>query len=379
LYRDRDYTLLRWLAIYWSISDFMCLGQIGIVLVSGAYFMGQGQLSLGVLSAFLTYIGILIWPVRHLGRVLADAGKALVALERLNEILEVKIETSLGNKEKTLVQCPSIEFDNVSFSFQDGSKVLDSLSFEIEAGETLAILGPTGAGKSTLIQLLLRLYDIDEGVIRLADRDIKSLSRRALRSQMGVVLQESFLYSRTIKENLAFGNSKLSLEELKGYAQIACIGESIEGFSEGYETAVGERGVTLSGGQRQRLALARALARKAPILILDDALSAVDSRTEGFIVQALEERRGRQTTIVISHRLSSVVHADRILVLEKGQAAQCGRHQELLQEEGPYRRLWAIQGQIENQGQQDKDLLPTLMNGESRERNQSEHFQRKAS
>jgi ATP-binding cassette subfamily B protein len=217
------------------------------------------------------------------------------------------------------------------------------VSFRIAPGETLALLGRPGAGKSTLVQLLLRLYDYEHGSIRLDGRELKTLSRRSVRAQIGVVMQEPFLYSKTIGANLQLGRSTATKDEIVASASAADIHGSIEEFEKGYDTLVGERGVTLSGGQRQRVALARALLKDAPILVLDDALSSVDTETEGRILEALRHRRGRRTTILIAHRLSSVRHADRILVLDQGAVVQAGTHGALLKEDGPYRRLWRIQ------------------------------------
>ncbi|MDF1666135.1 MAG: ABC transporter transmembrane domain-containing protein, partial [Planctomycetota bacterium] len=225
-HRDRDYKLLRYLAVYWSVSDFLCLGQIGIVLVAGAHYLSLGQISLGVLSAFLTYIGILIWPVRHLGRVLSEAGKALVALQRLNEVLEQNVESQLGEPSNPFVLPPLIELKNVSFSYETGGKVIDNLSFNVQPGETLAILGPTGAGKSTLIRLLMRLYDVTDGQIFIDGQDIAAQSRRAIRAKIGVVLAEAFLFSKSVIKNLSFGRKEAPISELEKCANDACIAES---------------------------------------------------------------------------------------------------------------------------------------------------------
>jgi ATP-binding cassette subfamily B protein len=237
----------------------------------------------------------------------------------------------------------AIAVEGLTFAYGQGEPVLRDVSFSVAPGETLAILGPPGSGKSTIIQLLLRLYDYAQGSFRLDGLELRDLDPRFVRAQVGVVLQEPFLYSKTIGANVRVGRSAATHDEIVASATAASIHGTIEEFQDGYDTLVGERGVTLSGGQRQRVALARALLRDAPILVLDDALSAVDTRTETRILAALRERRGRHTTIVIAHRLSSVAHADRILVLEKGAIVQAGAHRELLEQDGPYRRLWRIQ------------------------------------
>ena len=359
-YRDRVHRLIRLLGTYWAFSDFLCVGQIGVMLVWGAAAVQRGELSVGTLFAFLIYENLVIWPVRHLGRVLTDAGKALVALERLREILEVPEEDARDGVVAT--EAPpwrgEIEVERLTFSYSygDDEPALRDVSFRVEPGETLALVGPPGCGKSTLVQLLLRLYDYGEGAIRIDGQELRSLDRKLVRSRIGVVLQEPFLYSRSLAANVRVGRHDATHEELVESASAACIHESIEGFDRGYETLVGERGVTLSGGQRQRVAIARALLKDPPILVFDDALSAVDSRTEARIIEALARRHGRRTTIVIAHRLSSIRHADRILVLEEGEIVQSGSHDALIGVEGPYGRLWEIQGALEDEI--DRDLTP---------------------
>ncbi len=217
----------------------------------------------------------------------------------------------------------------------------------MEPGETLAILGPSGAGKSTLIHLLLRLYDYSQGSILLDGRELNTLPRKWVRSQVGVVMQEPFLFSKSLKDNLKLGRDNAVDHEVENAARIACIHETILSFDQGYGTLIGERGITLSGGQRQRVAIARAVLRRPPILVLDDALSAVDGETESLVLDALKERHGRATTLVIAHRLSTLTHADRILVLDRGRIVQTGTHRELTSKEGIYRRLWDIQTRTE--------------------------------
>jgi ATP-binding cassette subfamily B protein len=339
-HRDLHYRLFRLLGNYWGISDVLCMGQLGLTLIAGAYWIRAETLSVGTLYAFLTYVSVLIWPVRHLGRVLQDTGKATVALRRVQEILTQAEESDDGAE---LELSGAIEVRDLSFAFDGAKDALEKVSFRIAPGETLALLGRPGAGKSTLVQLLLRLYDYEHGSIRLDGRELNTLSRRSVRAQIGVVMQEPFLYSKTIGANVRLGRSTATEDEIAASASAADIHGSIQEFEKGYDTLVGERGVTLSGGQRQRVALARALLKDAPILVLDDALSSVDTETEGRILEALRHRRGRRTTILIAHRLSSVRHADRILVLDQGAVVQAGTHGALLKEDGPYRRLRRIQ------------------------------------
>ena len=345
-FRDLNQRLIKVLALYWSLSDFFAMIQIGIVLIVGAHWMMHGQLSLGTLFAFMTYEAMIIWPIRHLGRVLTNTGKAVVSLGRINEVL--------GEAQETQESTPPVDrangeirIDKLHFAYPGGNPVLIDFDLHVRAGETLAIVGAPGSGKSTLIALLLRLYAYDAGSIALDGREICQIDRKWLRKQFGVVLQDPFLYSRSIENNLLVGRSDAGLADIEQVCVDANIHDSVTGFSEGYQTQVGERGVTLSGGQRQRLALARALLKDPPVLVLDDSLSAVDSGTELRILRALEGRKGRSTTIVIAHRLSSIRHADRIVVLAAGAIVQQGTHAELASQQGPYRALYAIQQSLD--------------------------------
>ncbi len=347
-FRDHNNRLIRLMGMYWGTQDLVCNGQIGIVLFAGALYIMDGSLTVGTLFAFMTYIGMIMWPIRQMGRVLTDSGKAVVALGRMNDILK--------QTEETLEPTPgqgradgAIEFVNVCFGYDEARPIIRDFTLSIAPGETLAIVGAPGSGKSTLIRLLLRLYPYQSGSITLDGQEIAEVNRQWLRSQIGVVLQDPFLYSRSIAQNLKIGRPDAPVEHLHRAAQDAAIHQSITRLADGYDAMVGERGVTLSGGQRQRLALARALLKDPPVLVLDDSLSAVDTGTEAHILAALKARKGRHTTIVIAHRLSSVRHADRILVLEHGRIAQIGHHEDLIAQPGAYRRLCEIQGALDEQ------------------------------
>ena len=373
-YRDHTYRLYRTMAVYWSLSDLMCFLQIGLVLMAGGYMAVRGMLSVGELYAFLAYTNMLLWPVRQMGRVLSEMGKAIVAMGRIGEILDQPVERDREGVQAPIVDAAGLSaaaaapaapaprpplaapvsidpakaagrivFDNVSFAHREGMPVLDNVSFTVEPGTTLAILGPSGSGKSTIVQLLLRFYDYAHGSITIDGIELARIPRKQARQLMAVVMQEPFLYSRTVRENIRFGHHDASESQVREAASTAFVHETINGFREGYNTRVGERGVKLSGGQRQRIVLARALVKNPPVLILDDALSAVDTGTEHAILDALEQRRGRQSTIIIGHRLSTLQRADEILVLDEGRVVQRGTHAQLLGEDGLYQRLFAIQ------------------------------------
>ena len=333
------------LAIYWAVSDVLVFAQAALVLFLGAYYTGRGQITVGTWVAFQSYVMMYIWPVRQMGRILAELGKAMVSLERVAHILGAKVENGQGVRpalSRTDGAKGRVEFRDVTFHHGQ-VLVLDRVSFTVEPGQTLGILGPSGSGKSTILQLLLRFYDYQSGSITLDGIELSHLSRASVRRQIGVVMQEPFLYSRSLHENIALGRSDVGEEEVVEASTAAAVHDTIARFSQGYQTVIGERGITLSGGQRQRVALARALLRRPALLLLDDAFSAVDSRTEAMILRALASRSGRQTTIVVAHRLTTLMHADQLLVLEAGRVTQHGTHAQLIRTDGLYRRLWELQ------------------------------------
>lgn len=355
-YRDNALQMLKVISRYWGISSFITQSQFGVTLIVGAYWITTGRMTVGVLFAFLSYLAIMLWPIRQMGRILTDLGKTAVSLTRISEILSVKREPDPTPSEASakkpltgLIEVRDLHFNHGSSDLpSDGRGALNGLSFDIKPGETLAILGPSGSGKSTLMHLLLRLYDYQQGSIQFDGNELTSIPRKWARDQIGVVMQEPFLFSKTLRENLRLGHRGAPDYEIEAAARDASIHDTIVNFEQGYDTVIGERGVTLSGGQRQRVAIARAVLKRPPLLILDDAMSAIDAETETVILDALKARRGKATTLVIAHRLATLVHADRIIVLEHGRIIQTGTHEELAAADGLYRRLWQIQTNVES-------------------------------
>ena len=337
--------------LYWGTGDFITGLQVIAVIVFGAIEAVHGELSVGEFIAFASYNTTLVWPVRGLGRILSEMSKAGVSFERVNYILAAS-EEEYGEEKETKTEdersCEEqfdIEFAHVDFCYNKEKKVLDDVTFTIPQGTTLGILGGTGSGKSTVIQLLNRLYELSEGngKITIGGRDIREIPLKELRKKIGIVLQEPFLYSRTIRENICASRPDATFEEIREAAKIACVDEAIMNFPDGYETLVGERGVTLSGGQRQRVAIARMLLQKAPIMIFDDSLSAVDSQTDSKIRKELAVKCKDATVILISHRITTLMGADNIMVLNCGRIEEMGTHQELLDKHGSYKEIYEIQ------------------------------------
>jgi ATP-binding cassette subfamily B protein len=347
-HRKLNWRLYKLMATFWGSSDMLCFAQSAMLLLVGSSRVLHGTMSVGTLVAFVSYGQMFIWPVREIGRVLTELGKAMVSIGRIDEILKIGEETAPA---EPVINPPArtrgeLELRDVSFAHGE-KQVIHELSLKIPAGSTVALLGPSGSGKTTLINLLLRLYDYNSGSITLDGMELKDLDRKYVRGQFGVVLQEPFLYSKTLRDNMKLGRHAASDEEMFSAASLAAIHGTVEGFDQKYDTLLGERGVTLSGGQRQRTAIARALLRDAPILILDDALSAVDTHTEAAILDALKRRHGKHTVILIAHRLSTLMHADQIAVMDKGRIVQLGTHEQLVADDGLYRKLWQIQSALE--------------------------------
>ena len=349
----------RLMSAYWGIGDLITGLQILTVISVGVLQTVGGEITLGEFLAFVSYNQSLIWPVRGLGRILSEMSKAGVSIERLAYILDCEPEEEPENPE-TPPMNRDIVFDHVTFGY-DAQPVLRDVSFTIPAGTTFAVLGATGSGKSTMMHLLDRLYDLpkDGGRITIGGVDIARISRPYLRRNIGIVLQEPFLFSRTIRENIAAVRPGASMEEIRRQAGTAHVDDAILTFDKGYDTIVGERGVTLSGGQKQRVAIARTLMLDAPILIFDDSLSAVDAETDAEIRASLHQAKGSATVILISHRITTLMQADLILVLQDGRVAELGSHDELMARGGLYREIYDLQMTGE-----DRDLLFAEEGGE---------------
>ena len=345
-YRNISYRLIHILGYYWSLSDFLRISQTAIVLIYGVYLTYHGIITVGDLILFNAYVNMMVWPVSQLGRVLSDTGKAQVAAERVYEILETPIESDTPGATSHNLN-GDIIFEDVSFHYESDKDIFSGLSFQVKKGETIAILGATGSGKSTLMHLLLRLYDYQKGSIKINGQELKMISKDHLRDNIGMVLQEPFLYSKTIQNNLKMAKERVDHREIVQATKTAAVHDVIEDFERGYDTLVGEKGVTLSGGQKQRVAIARTLIKSSQILIFDDSLSAVDTETDAQIREALNKRNKDITTFIISQRITTLMGADRIFVIEKGKLADSGTHLELINRDGLYSRIWKIQSMLE--------------------------------
>ena len=352
-FRKKSFKLCNLLAVYWATSDLLSMLQSMMTLLACVYFAIQGEITVGALIIFTSYIWKLLWPIRQLGRILSDAGKSRVAMDRIQEILGVPEEPEEKDAKKPSLK-GDIVFDHVTFGYDSGRNVLNEICFTVPAGKTVAILGATGSGKSTVVHLIQRLFDVKEGEIRIGGVPINDIDRHYLRSRVGLVLQEPFLYSKTLKENVAIARRDFSDEEIDRAVTDAAAKAFILESDKGYETLVGERGVTLSGGQKQRIAIARTLMKDSDILIFDDSLSAVDTETDAQIRAALKKRGRDITTIIISHRIVTLSQADLILVMEDGRVTEQGTHEELIHSGGLYSRIFNIQSALEEEFKEEK-------------------------
>lgn len=346
--RDEVRKLNELMAWYWSMSDLLCMTQAMIVLFISVSWAATGMITLGTVILFVAYIRNLIWPIRQLGRVISDMGQAFVAFDRIIDILDKPTEPKEVQGLTPEIK-GNIVFKNVSFHYPDGTCPLKDISFEVKQGQTVGVLGPTGCGKSSLMHLLVRLFDYQNGSIKIDGHELKEVDKKWLRSHVGIVLQEPFLFSKSVMDNIKMSNPEASINEIEKATKIAAIHDSILSFENGYDTLVGERGVTLSGGQVQRVAIARTVLKNHPVLIFDDSLSAVDMETDIVIRQALRERSKGVTTFIISHRINTLAQSDFIIVIDKGAIVQKGTHEELVLEDGLYSRIWNIQSSVEEQ------------------------------
>ena len=332
------------LAQFWSTGDVLSGTQILLIVVFGSLFCIRGEMLPGEYIAFLSYGAIMTWPVRMLGRMISEMSKAGVSIDRIAYIMMAEEEKETGKALRPDMN-GDIVFDHVSYAYEGGPEILHDVSFTMKAGTTLGILGGTGSGKSTMMLLLDKLYELPDGCgsISVGGVDIRDIETAWLRRNIGMVLQEPYLFSRTLRENIGITAGDMPMEEIREAARAACLDETIESFSKGYDTFVGERGVTLSGGQKQRAAIARMLTQNTPIMIFDDSLSAVDTETDAKIRAALERRFGSASILLISHRITTLSKADQILVLDKGRVAERGSHEELSRAGGIYQRICEIQ------------------------------------
>lgn len=352
--RKKNLRLNELLAIYWGGGDAISMTQTLLTLVVCIIYACNGWITVGTLIVFTSTLGMLLFPIRQLGRTLSDAGKAMVSMKRVQAILHEEAEPDEPNALKPDLH-GDIVFDHVSFAYPDDNvPVLRDVSFTIPAGKTAAVLGGTGSGKSTMMYLLQRLYTPTSGKITIGGVDIQQIDRKYLRAHVGLILQEPFLYSKSIRENVGITAPEQEAERIEHAADIASASGFIAKADKGWETVVGERGVTLSGGQKQRIAIARTLLKDNNILIFDDSLSAVDTETDAQIRAALRHEQKDVTTLIISHRVTTLSQADLILVLENGQITQQGTHVELCSQPGLYQRINSIQNALEEELTQAK-------------------------
>ncbi len=345
-YREKFLSWKKFNAFFFSSSDVFIFASKVLALLWGVYLVYLGDINSGTLVVALLYVNMMVWPVRDAAQTLSNFGQIFASADRIQSLLNKPLEDlETGSKPQI---SGNIEFKNVSFSYPDASEaMIHDVSFSVNAGETIAIMGKTGSGKSTLVLLLTRLYDYTSGSILLDGVELKGIQKEYLRKKVVPVLQDPFLFSRSIEDNIKIATPLASDEEMRFASRNADVEKTIDSFKEGYQTKVGEKGVTLSGGQKQRVAIARTLMTKAPILIFDDSLSAVDTKTDLEIRTRLKENVKGSTTFIITHRIASAKTADKIIVLDEGRIEEIGKHDDLIKQNGLYRRLADIQEKME--------------------------------
>jgi ATP-binding cassette subfamily B protein len=334
-------------ATYWPTSHIICAAQQVFGIIMAAMMAIRGSLSIGDVAAYIGFLNAIIWPIQQMGRIIAQLSTSWVSYHRVISVLKNDQEDLYSGQESGVLR-GDIEFRDLSFSYDNSGTVLKNINLKCEPGEAIALLGETGSGKTTLVNLIPGFYSADSGSLLIDGKEIHQYSRHFLRSQIGIVEQEPFLFSTSIRENICYGVERdVSDEEVIEAARIASIHESIEHFPEKYEIMVGEKGVTLSGGQKQRIAIARTILKNPKILILDDSTSAVDADTEESIRNALNNLMEGRTTFIIAHRIQSLIHADQILVFKEGEIIQRGTHSDLIEVPGFYKHVFELQNKIE--------------------------------
>lgn len=342
-------------SLFWPLSDILCGIQLLAGYLIGALMAINGEITLGTYMAYAGMVIYIIYPLRNLGRIIVQTSTGLVSYDRVvNIIKESREPLDAGDYLPSGNLVGNIEFKDVKFEYETGDHTLEEINFKVNAGQAIALLGSTGSGKSTLVNLIPRFYEYTGGQILLDGVELNRYPRKYLRQQIGIVEQEPFLFSRTIRENITYGvGREVSDEEVEKAARSAAIHDVILTFQDGYQTLVGERGVTLSGGQKQRLTIARTILKNPRILILDDSTSSVDTETEAGIREALQDLMKGRTTFIIAHRIQSITNADEILVMDKGKIVEQGNHEALVNREGIYRQIFNIQTRIEDELQKE--------------------------
>ena len=350
-YATKNLKLQKTSALFWGIGDATTMAQLMLTMLVSINLVRSGDTSMSIanITAIITLVGSYIWPVRGLGRMIADMGKCSVSGGRIKEILDIESEFNTDGTLEPVIK-GGITFENVSFKFDDANNILlKDLNLKVQPGETIAIVGKTGSGKSTIAKILTRLVDYQEGQIYIDDVPIRDIRKQYLRSQIGLILQDTFLYSRSVFDNIAITKIDASLEEVTSAAKTSAVHQDIINFEKGYDTIVGEKGATLSGGQKQRVAIARMLLINKPIVIFDDSLSAVDTETDRLIRNALKDSNLKSTVIIITHRITTAKQADRIVVLDNETISDVGTHEELANRPGLYNKMWEIQKKLEEE------------------------------